>query len=229
MFTALSSTASTGPPTRFVLVRHAATAHTADGRYSGRTDVALSGAGRTQAERLAERLAGELGGPAAPTTSPLKLGGPIALTTSPLKRCLETAATVATGLGLDVRPDPDLAECDFGRWDGRTFAEARDGWPDEHAAWLASTAVAPPGGESFDAVAVRVRRFVDRARVAHPGTTLVVVSHAAPLKLFLRDALSSGPAVLHALVLDPTGVSVVDIWPDGGAVVPRVNDTCHLR
>ncbi len=216
MFTALSSTASTGPPTRFVLVRHAATAHTADGRYSGRTDVALSGAGRIQAERLAERLAGEL-------------GGPIALTTSPLKRCLETAATVATGPGLDVRPDPDLAECDFGRWDGRTFAEARDGWPDEHAAWLASTAVAPPGGESFDAVAVRVRRFVDRARVAHPGTALVVVSHAAPLKLFLRDALSSGPAVLHALVLDPTGVSVVDIWPDGGVVVPRVNDTCHLR
>jgi probable phosphoglycerate mutase len=56
-----------------------------------------------------------------------------------------------------------------------------------------------------------------------------VVSHAAPLKLFLRDALSGGPTTPHSLVLDPCGLSIVDVWPDGGVAVPRVNDTCHLR
>jgi probable phosphoglycerate mutase len=214
VFRALSATASTASPTRLVLVRHAATGHTADGRYSGRTDVPLSAAGVAQAQRLAAGLADEF---------------PAALATSPLNRCVETAAPVATALGLDATPDPDLAECNFGHWDGLTFAEAHTGWPAEHAAWLASTAVAPPGGESFDAVAARVRRFVDRARARHPGAALVVVSHTAPLKLLLRDALSAGPAMLHTLVLDPAGVSVVDVWPDGGVAVPRVNDTCHLR
>lgn len=221
MFTELSASVAMGAPTRFVLVRHAATAHTAGARYSGLTDVPLNADGIMQARRLAARLAEEFPHPAA-------------LTTSPLNRCVATAGPVATGLGLDATPDPDLAECDFGRWDGLTFAEARAGWPAEHAAWLGSTAVAPPGGESFDAVATRMRRFVDRARTAHPGAALVVVSHTAPLKLLLRDALSgdavsTAPAMLHTLVLDPCGISILDVWPDGGVAVARVNDTSHLR
>jgi ribonuclease H / adenosylcobalamin/alpha-ribazole phosphatase len=203
-----------------VLVRHAATGHTAERRYSGRTDIPLSAVGLAQAGRLAARVQKDF-------------ATAVAVTTSPLRRCAWTAAPVAAAFAHDATPDADLAECDFGRWDGRTFAEARAAWPAEHAAWLASTSVTPPGGESFDAVAARVRRFVDRSRAAHPGAALVVVSHTAPLKLLLRDALSgdavsTSPAMLHALVLDPAGVSIVDIWPDGGAAVTCVNDTSHL-
>lgn len=216
MFTALATGAALGAPTRFVLVRHAATAHTAQRRYSGRADVPLSADGITQAQRVAGRIGREFAGVAA-------------VTASPLKRCMTTALTIATDLGLDATPDPDLAECDFGRWDGLTFAEAAAAWPAEHAAWLASTAVAPPGGESFDAVAMRARRFVDRSRSAHPGAVIVVVTHTAPLKLLLRDALQAGPALLHTLATDPAGISILDVWPDGGVAVARINDTCHLR
>jgi ribonuclease H / adenosylcobalamin/alpha-ribazole phosphatase len=215
-FRALSATPSTAAPTRFLLVRHGATEHTAARRYSGRVDVAMSATGTAQAARLADRLAAEF--------KPVA-----AVATAPLRRSRETADAVAAACGVAVTVEPDLAECDFGRWDGRTFAEAAAGWPAEHAAWLASTSVAPPGGESFDAVAARVGRFVERARLAHPGADVVVVSHVSPLKLLLRAALGGGVEALHRLVLDPGGLSIVEVWSDGGVAVPRVNDTCHLR
>jgi probable phosphoglycerate mutase len=95
-------------------------------------------------------------------------------------------------------------------------------------AWLASPAVAPPDGESFDAVALRVSRAVQRLRAEYPGERVVVVSHVSPIKLILRDALAAGPAFLHRCYLDPAGMSTVDFWPDGGIAVRGVNESAHL-
>src|SRR5206468_6312185 len=115
-----------------------------------------------------------------------------------------------------VVPEPDLIECDFGDWEGLTFAEVRARWPEELNRWLAAPAEAPPGGESFRAVAMRVRRVVAGLREGYPGQTVVVVSHVSPIKLLLRDALAAGDAFLHRLYLDAAGVSIVDFWPDDG-------------
>jgi probable phosphoglycerate mutase len=128
-----------------------------------------------------------------------------------------------------VVTDPDLVECDFGAWEGLTFAEVRASWPDEMAAWLGSTAVAPPKGESFAQVGERVRRAVARLHARHMGEVVAVVSHVSPLKLILRDALDATDSFLHRCYLDPAGLSVVDLWPDGGVAVRTVNDTAHLR
>ena len=125
--------------------------------------------------------------------------------------------------------DDDLIECDFGDWEGLTFAEVRAGWPEEMDAWLASPAVAPPGGRvvrsrSPSGCGGRCGGCVQ----AYPGETVVVVSHVSPIKLLLRDALAAGDAFLHRLYLDPAGISVLDLWPDGGVAVRTVNDTAHL-
>lgn len=202
------------PPTRFLLVRHGVTEHTAAGVYSGRADPPLTADGVAQAARVARRIVGEF--------------RPSVVLTSPLARCRRTAEPVAAACGVAVTVEPDLVECDFGAWDGLTFGAAASGWPAEHAVWLASTAVAPPGGESFDAVAARVGRLVDRVRASFAGADVVVVSHASPLKSVLRAALGAGPEALHRLVLTPAGLSIVEMWPDGGIAVPRVNDACHL-
>ncbi|NHW87472.1 bifunctional RNase H/acid phosphatase, partial [Escherichia coli] len=87
-----------------------------------------------------------------------------------------------------VRRDDDLIECDFGAWEGRTFAEVREGWAGELDAWLSSTRVAPPDGESFAEVADRCARVARQLLDAYPGQTVVVVSHVSPIKLMLRDA-----------------------------------------
>ncbi|MFG3704141.1 bifunctional RNase H/acid phosphatase [Micromonospora sp. NPDC047670] len=202
--------------TRLILVRHGETAYTEQRRYSGRGDVPLSERGRAQARATAARVAG-----LAPSVA--------AVVSSPLSRCTATAEAIAGALGgVPVRREDDLVECDFGAWEGRTFAEVREGWPGEMDAWLASTRVAPPEGESFVEVAERCRRAVDGLCRAYPGETVVVVSHVSPIKLVLRDALAAGDGFLHRLFLDAAGISVLDMWPDGGVAVRTVNDTAHL-
>nr|WP_228532205.1 bifunctional RNase H/acid phosphatase [Micromonospora sp. ANENR4] len=202
--------------TRLILVRHGETERTVQKRYSGRGDVPLTERGRAQARATAERVAA-----LAPSVA--------AVVSSPLSRCTATAEAVAAQVGNPpVRTDDDLIECDFGVWEGHTFAEVREGWAAELDAWLASTRVAPPKGESFVTVAERTGRAVDRLRSAYPGETVVVVSHVSPIKLVLRDALAAGDAFLHRLYLDTAGISVLDLYPDGGVAVRSVNDTSHL-
>lgn len=206
----------TSTATRLLLVRHGATELTAQRRYSGRGDVPLSAEGLAQAGAAAGRLA---------ALAPSVAG----VVSSPLSRCTATAEVIAgaTG-GAPVVIAPDLIECDFGAWEARTFAEVRERWPAELDAWLASTAVAPPGGESFVDVGTRVRRAAAELLTTYPGETVVVVSHVTPLKIMLRDALAADDAMLYRLYLDAAGISLVDAWPDGGIAVRMVNDTAHL-
>jgi broad specificity phosphatase PhoE/ribonuclease HI len=217
-----AATVSWEPPsleaaTRLLLVRHGETAMTAEKRYSGRGDVPLSEQGEAQAMAAAARVAGITGGVAA-------------VVSSPLQRCRRTAELIAAELGGPaVTVLPELIECDFGEWEGRTFAEVRERWPGELTAWLGSTSVAPPGGESFQAVAKRARAALATLRTAYPKSAVVVVSHVSPIKLILRDALAASDAFLHRLYLDPAGVSTMDVWPDGGIAVRSVNETAHLR
>jgi probable phosphoglycerate mutase len=203
-------------PTRLIVIRHGESELNVERRYSGREDVPLSARGRAQGEAVAARV-GALAGLVA------------AVVSSPLSRCTDTAAAIATAVGgLAVQTDVDLVECDFGEWEGRTFAEVRERWSAQLSAWLDSPRVAPPGGESFEAVDARVRRAVRRLRDGYPGQTVVVVSHVSPIKLLLRDALGAGDAFLHRMYLSPTGLSIVDSWSDGGIAVRTVNDTAHL-
>ncbi|PWR05426.1 bifunctional RNase H/acid phosphatase [Micromonospora acroterricola] len=202
--------------TRLILVRHGETPYTEQRRYSGRGDVPLSERGRAQVRATAARVAA-----LAPSVA--------AVLSSPLSRCTRTAAAIAGALGdVPVRTEDDLIECDFGDWEGRTFAEVRAQWPGEMDAWLASPRIAPPGGESFTHVAERCHRVVRGLLTAYPGQTVVVVSHVSPIKLMLRDALAAGDGFLHRLFLDAAGISVLDMWPDGGVAVRTVNDTAHL-
>ena len=60
-------------------------------------------------------------------------------------------------------------ECSFGDWDGHTFAEMQQKWPDALNAWMESTTVAPPGGESFDTCARRARSARDWSAGDVPG------------------------------------------------------------
>lgn len=207
--------AGEGARLRLILVRHGETPLTRRRAYAGRTDSLLTAHGRAQATAAARRVA--------------ELAGTLtAVWSSPLGRCTATAEAIAAACGgAPVRPEPDLVECDFGDWEGLTYAQVRQRWAALHDRWLAATDVAPPGGEAFTDVQVRVRRAVNRLREAHPTGTVVLVSHVTPLKLILRDALGATDALLHRLYLEPAGISVVDSWPDGGVAVRTVNDTAH--
>jgi ribonuclease H / adenosylcobalamin/alpha-ribazole phosphatase len=207
-------TGARGAPTRFLLLRHGQTELSTQRRYSGRGNPALTDVGRRQAEAAAQFLA--------------QKGGIAAVITSPLQRAYDTAASAAKALGLDVSVDDDLIETDFGAWEGLTFGEAAERDPELHRRWLRDTSVMPPGGESFDSVAERVRRAQARIINEHSGETVLVVSHVTPIKTLLRLALDAGQGILYRLHLDLASLCIAEFYPDGVASVRLVNQTAYL-
>ncbi|OBK52406.1 bifunctional RNase H/acid phosphatase [Mycobacterium sp. 1081908.1] len=207
-------TGARGTPTRLLLLRHGQTELSAERRYSGRGNPALTDVGRRQAGAAARYVA--------------ERGGIAAVISSPLQRAYDTAAAAAKALGLDVTVDDDLIETDFGAWEGLTFAEAAERDPELHRRWLRDTSTTPPGGESFDAVLDRVLRVRERIVEAHQGATVLVVSHVTPIKMLLRLALDAGPGILYRLHLDLASLSIAEFYSDGASSVRLVNQTGYL-
>jgi probable phosphoglycerate mutase len=117
-----------------VLLRHGETVHTARKLFSGSggEDPPLTPTGQAQAAAAAASLTDR---------------GVTAVVSSPMRRARETADAAAAVLGLPVREVDDVRECAFGEWEGQSFAEVRERWPDELSAWWGQP-LSPPGGES---------------------------------------------------------------------------------
>ncbi|HVU93319.1 MAG TPA: histidine phosphatase family protein, partial [Jatrophihabitans sp.] len=151
-----------------------------------------------------------------------------AVVSSPLPRALQTAEAIAAPLGRPVEVADGFLETDFGVWEGLTFAEALELDGDLVRSWQGRVDVAPPGGETFAAVGERVERARDEIVAAHPGQTVLVVTHVTPIKWLVCRALEAPPVALFRLHLDTASVSVVDYYADGNRSVTLVNDTSHL-
>ncbi|OFK94516.1 bifunctional RNase H/acid phosphatase [Corynebacterium sp. HMSC068H04] len=202
----------TGQSTRFILLRHGQTAMSAAKQYSGRANPELTELGKKQALAAAQALADT---------------HIDAVVCSPLRRCQQTAAAVVKGRELRVETVEDLIEVDFGRWEGKTFAEADAADPELHARWLKDTSVACPGGESLRAVHRRVSAARRELQQRFAGQTVLVVSHVNPIKSFVRQALDSGPQTPNHLFLELASLSEVEFF-DGGSTLHRFNDVGHL-
>ena len=205
--------APTTTPTKMLLLRHGETPLSIEKRFSGRGDPDLTDRGRAQASASAGRL-GER--------------NVDVIVTSPLARARQTADIVGSALGVPVVVDDDFAETDFGDWEGLTFAEVRERWPEAMTKWLADPAVAPPGGESFVATAKRVAAARERLLSSYDGSNVVVVSHVTPIKLMVRDALAAPMDVLFRIHLETASLCEMDWFADGNSVVRSLNDVGHL-
>jgi broad specificity phosphatase PhoE/ribonuclease HI len=207
--------ASRGRATTTLLLRHGQTPLSVERRFAGRGDIPLTDTGKQQAAAAAARLSAR--------------GDIDVIVSSPLRRARRTAEAAAEATGAPLTVADDLVEADFGKWEGMSFAEVSERWPAEMTAWLGNADAAPPGGESFAAAARRVLGALDRLLEAHPGRTIVIVSHVTPIKTLLCRALLAPPAALFRIHLDVASLSEVDWFADGPALVRSMNDTAHLR
>jgi broad specificity phosphatase PhoE/ribonuclease HI len=200
-----------GEPTTIILVRHGVTESTERKAFSGSggTDPGLTETGEEQVRRAAAWIA--------------RRGGIDAVVSSPMRRTRETAAVLAKELGVDVDIEDGLVEAGFGEWDGYTFAEIQERWPDEMTEWLGSTAIAPPGGEAFDLVDTRVRATLERLLETYAGQTIVAVTHVTPIKLLVRFALDAPMSVIYKMELSPASITTISWWPDGNASLRTFN------
>lgn len=205
------------PRTRFVLLRHGQTEHSAEKRYSGSSDPQLTELGWKQARRAAEAVS--------------KLGQIDRIIASPTTRTQETASACAEALGVtagDVVTVDGFREVDFGDFEGLTRDEAQKKYPDEFAAWQASTTQAPPNGESISALHRRITRARLKLQEEYEGETVLVVTHMTPIKSVIRQALESGPNTFSHVFLDLASISIIEFYGEMG-VVRCVNDVAHFR
>ncbi len=203
-----------GDPTVVWLLRHGETELTAQRRFSGRggVDPELTELGRAQAAAAAAALAGRID----------------VIIASPLRRTQQTAAAVSAATGIDVLVDEELAECAFGEWDGLTFAEVQSGWPEHLAEWLADATAAPPGGESFVAVAERSAAVLQRAVAAHSGRQVLLVAHSTIIKSLVRLALDAPAEAVLRMQLLPGSLSRIDHYEDGNQALRSFAVDSHL-
>lgn len=192
----------TDPPTTLVLVRHGVTDHTTQKLFSGGVSGAnpgLNDEGREQVRATAGWL------------SPLA-GAIDAVIASPVRRTRESADIVAQVLEKDPTVEDGIAEMDFGTWDGLSFAQIGERYPDDLESWLGSLDQAPHGGETFQGVAARVLDGRDRIIATHQGQTVVAVSHVTPIKILVADALGAPLDALYKMELSPASVTVISYY-----------------
>jgi len=200
--------------TRLFLVRHGSTTLSAEDRFAGITDVDLSQEGRSQAERLGERLAGER---------------ITAAYCSPLRRTRDTAAIVAGPHGLVPLARDGLREISHGRWEGLKRSEVEARFPDEYATWEADPLTfAPEGGESGLNVMARSLPVIREIVVKHAGEVVLVVSHKATLRLLISSLLGfDARGYRDRLDQSPACLNVVDFKDPVRARLMLFNDVSH--
>ncbi len=200
------------PPTLAILVRHGRTETTGKvlpGRAPG---LHLADAGLQQAEAVAERLAG--------------LKKVDVVYASPLERARETAAAIAKRLGVKVRLERGLTDCDYGDWTG-TELKALRRLPEWEAIRHYPSRFRFPSGESFTEMQARLSGTLARLLERHSGGTVVAVSHADPIKAVVAEAAGTHLDHFQRIVISPCSVTAI-AFGAGPPSVLTVNSTGNL-
>lgn len=204
--------------TTLFLIRHGETEWSRDDLFSGVTDIPLTEAGRQQAEALARRL----------SRLPISIE---AAYCSPLTRAAETGGIIARELGLVAQPVGELAELDYGAWEGLKRADTLARYPKEYARWDRNPfSQSPPGGETGRALVNRVVPAIWRLVTAHPNGAVVVVAHKAVNRVVICSLM--GIPVRNyrfAIVQSPACLNVLSFNAAGAVSLVKLNDTSHYR
>jgi probable phosphoglycerate mutase len=195
--------------TRVIAIRHGETAWNVDTRIQGQLDVPLNERGRDQARRLGQALAGE------------RLH---ALYASDLARAHETASAVARHTGVPVMPERGLRERGFGIFEGYTFKEIEQRWPDASQRWRKrDPEFGPEGGETLIDFYERAVAAASELAARHLGQTIALVAHGGVMDCLYRAASRItlqaprtwhlGNASINRLLYTPQGFTLIG-WND---------------
>ena len=203
--------------TTIILIRHGETPLTPFKKFSGDGPLnpELTEQGLAQAELVAAAVT-EL--------------NPEVILASPLKRTKQTAEAISRATGLPVIFEDAWVECSFGIWDGLSIDEVREKYPTDYHSWLSSTGFAPPEGESYDAVAVRIDEALEQIVAEYPGQRVVVVTHNGTIKTAAKLVVGAPPESIFHIDVSPCSITTISIWPsDGLRALRSLNEQGHLR
>lgn len=202
--------------THLYLIRHGETDSNVNQLLHGNTDVPLNDHGRSQAERIAERM--------------VEFSELDRIISSPLQRALNTAQAIQRRTYLPLEVFYGLEEMNFGEAEGIAYHELEQVFPEESSKLLDPNEfdVRYPRGETRREFHGRVQSTLGRIVEKYPGQHLVVVSHggviAAALSIFLRD----DPNNWRDRPIQNTSLTHIEFATDG-PVGHLLNDVVHLE
>jgi broad specificity phosphatase PhoE len=201
-------------PSRLLLVRHGESDWNREGRVQGQLDPPLSPRGQAQARELAGRLAG------------LPLVG---FYTSDLRRASETAAAIASNLGVSPVELTELREVGLGAWEGKTQAELQGEYPGIWQTWVrAPSWDLIPGSESVHGFEERVGAIFEKLTALHPEGNILCVTHGGVIQVALGRVCRQSPDGKFPFLIRNASLNVLERGRRGW-VIAAVNDTCHLQ
>ena len=197
------------------MLRHGQTAWNAEQRIQGQIDAPLNEQGLWQAARLAEALRAE---------------GLSHIYSSDLQRARRTAEAVAEAAGLDhVALDARLRERHFGQFEGLTYPEVEQRWPEEARRWRErEVGFAPGGGETPEAFYARCVPAAAELAARHPGEAIALVAHGGVLDCLYRAATGLAMQAPRTWQLGNATINRL-LWHGEGFVLVGWNDDGHLQ
>ena len=200
--------------TRLIAVRHGETAWNVDTRIQGQLDIPLNERGQQQAELAGQALADE---------------AVDAIYTSDLYRAYSTALGIAKHHSLSPQTDAELRERGFGVFQGKTFLEIEEKWPDQANLWRKRVPdFAPDGGESLLQFRGRVEAVVTSLCRVNTGNCIVVVAHGGVMDVLYRAAAKLDLDAARTWSLDNAAINRL-LWTEAsGFTLVGWNDVLHL-
>jgi alpha-ribazole phosphatase/probable phosphoglycerate mutase len=200
--------------TRLFLIRHGNTVDEETKKvYKGRTDIPLSRTGILRMHGAAAFL------------SAFTLDR---IYTSTLSRSIDSGRIIANSQGIDIEVTPAFDEVDFGVWEGLSFEEIGERYPEELRWWLKDPATyPPPQGESFKNAQRRSVRALRKIIAEHKGQQIGIVAHGGILRIMIFALLDMR---LHKLFRMGQGngcINIIDIYEDGVVVADLLNFTYY--
>ena len=200
--------------TRLYLIRHGNTLDEETKKvYKGRLDIPLSAAGIARMERAAAFLAPS---------------GMSRIFTSTLSRSIVSGTIIAAAQNLEIEQDPAFDEVAFGVWEGLSFTEIKERYPEDLDRWIDEPGTNPPPmGESFDNARERSMTRLRHLVEENAGRTVAVVAHAGIIRIMLFSLLDLQLTRLFRFGQDYGSINIVDIYEDGNTSLNLLNFTSY--
>ena len=204
--------------TTIYLIRHGEVEDSNPRRYNGHIDVPLSENGMEQIKRLAAFLSVEYLDPHRFTSKSKTWGHETgreikAIYCSGLRRAVKSAEIIAEPFGLEPVVVDGLKERSFGEWEGMTFNEVGEKWPDAFNAWADDPLrFSPIGGESTLETRDRIIPVFNKIVDDHKGEEIAVVSHGGVTRVILCEMLGIPLENIFRIEQDFGALNVIEMW-----------------
>jgi alpha-ribazole phosphatase len=198
--------------TKVILIRHGETEWSYQKRYCGFADIDLNEKGRMQARKLLERLSKE-------KTHKVYSSG--------MKRTVQCAKIVFKDMQAEELLD--LREINFGIFEGLTYKDIMEKYPQVYGEWLGSPLdIVIPRGESLKSLARRARKALRRILSQNSNKTVAVFTHGGPIRVILCDTLKLDLKEIWQIELELASISIIE-FVKGREKIHLLNDISHLN